>query len=345
MAKLEIIPESIILTKMSDETYFSDKYKDYISNSRLGLLDPKRDGSIEKYLKGFDSSYSDSFALGTAVHNTILQPDYYTISDIQKPNSKLGVFVEKVLDFRQDGLTIEKSIQKASKVIGYYSGKMSEKRIKTAIKGGLSFYLKRNKLENSDKIMYLSKSVADKYEKCIFSLGKDQEICNTLKPQGLLSTPEVFNEYAILCDLKVTLDDGSVVDIKAKAKIDNFTLDHEENVVTLNDLKTTGRPVSFFMGNKVKMLDEKNEYSWKWIDGSFQKYSYYRQIGMYLWLLQCAIQKEYGYVYKSKANMLVVETIPNFSSKMYSVEDKDISKGLNEMKRFIIHLAEWINKK
>ena len=40
MAVIEIVPESIQLIKMTDEEYFSDKYKDYISNSKLGLLNP-----------------------------------------------------------------------------------------------------------------------------------------------------------------------------------------------------------------------------------------------------------------------------------------------------------------
>ena len=38
MSSIRIIPESIELLKMSDEEYFSDKYKDYVSNSSLSLF-------------------------------------------------------------------------------------------------------------------------------------------------------------------------------------------------------------------------------------------------------------------------------------------------------------------
>ena len=62
---LEIIPESIQLIKMTDEEYFSEKYKDYISNSKLSLIDPTAGGSPEKYLEGFKGSYNESFELGT----------------------------------------------------------------------------------------------------------------------------------------------------------------------------------------------------------------------------------------------------------------------------------------
>ena len=73
MAQIEIIKESIQLIRMTDEEYFSDKYKDYISNSKLGLFNPAQDGSFEKYKKGFGNKYSDSFALGNAVHCMTLQ--------------------------------------------------------------------------------------------------------------------------------------------------------------------------------------------------------------------------------------------------------------------------------
>ena len=72
MVKIEIIPESIELIKLTDEEYFSNKYKDYISNSKLSLLNPDEEGSIEKYESGFDSKFSDSFELGGAVHAIVL---------------------------------------------------------------------------------------------------------------------------------------------------------------------------------------------------------------------------------------------------------------------------------
>ena len=43
LADIELTPilDSLQLLKITDEEYFSDKYKHYISNSRLGLLNPK----------------------------------------------------------------------------------------------------------------------------------------------------------------------------------------------------------------------------------------------------------------------------------------------------------------
>ena len=98
MVEIEIIGNTIELIKLTDEEYFSPKYKDYISNSRLGFLNEAEGGSEEKFLSGFKSEYSDSFELGSAVHSIILQPDSYFISNITKPSGKLGVFIEEIFN-------------------------------------------------------------------------------------------------------------------------------------------------------------------------------------------------------------------------------------------------------
>ena len=47
----KILPDlnSLKRVDMSDDEYFSDKYKDYVSNSRLKLINPEEGGSPEKY--------------------------------------------------------------------------------------------------------------------------------------------------------------------------------------------------------------------------------------------------------------------------------------------------------
>lgn len=49
--EIKIIPDltSVERKKISDKEYFSNEYKDYISNSRLGLINPEQDGSPNKY--------------------------------------------------------------------------------------------------------------------------------------------------------------------------------------------------------------------------------------------------------------------------------------------------------
>lgn len=67
LADIELVPivETLQLLKITDEEYFSSKYKNYISNSRLRLLNPQQDGSPDKFFTGFvDNGYVSCFELG-----------------------------------------------------------------------------------------------------------------------------------------------------------------------------------------------------------------------------------------------------------------------------------------
>ena len=62
--KITPLMDPLRLQKISDEEYFSKKYSNYISNSRLGLINPEQDGSPEKFFAGFKPVYSAAFDLG-----------------------------------------------------------------------------------------------------------------------------------------------------------------------------------------------------------------------------------------------------------------------------------------
>lgn len=335
--EIEIIPNSIELVKMSDEIYFSEQYKDYISNSKLSLINEEEGGSEEKFFSGFKSSFSDSFELGSAVHALVLQNDFYFISKCNKPTGKLGVFAEEVLKLRSKGYKIKDAVTEASINADYYAAKFSDTRLKTAIKGSLEYYLNRlrlvEKIEGKTPI-YISKPIKEKLNQCLIGISENKKFAEKLKPQGLFEDPQIFNEYAILCEIIVTIDDIPYK-VKIKGKLDNFTVDRENCIVVLNDLKTSGKPSKFFMGNYVKEVSESGEEIQRWYDGSMQRYHYYRQFALYLWLLQAALKQYYDIEYKLEANVLVVETIPNFKSAVYKISNKHIQKGLKEFKDLI----------
>ena len=341
MVTVEIIPESVELIKMSDEEYFS-LYKNYISNSRLGFLNESEGGSEEKFLEGFKSEYSESFELGSAVHSIVLQPDTYFISKITKPSGKLGVFVEHVFNLRQTtDIKLSDAIYKASISADYYSEKLTANRLKTALEKGMKYYFQRlkNKKETYEKFpIYLSDSVKQKAETCINEIYNNKSFIEKIQPTDENITS--CNEYAIFCDVKVTIDDEVYI-VKLKGKLDNFTIDSLSNVVVLNDLKTSGKPAKFFMGNMVKNKLEDGSVKEVWYEGSFQKYHYYRQVALYAWMLQAALKQYYDLVgYKLEVNMLVVETTPNFKTGVFKVGNKYIQAGLKEFKELITKLVK-----
>jgi len=342
MEKIEIIPDSIQLIKMTDEEYFSEKYKDYISNSRLGLINPDQGGSVDLYKQGAKSEYSDSFELGSVVHALTLQPEYYNISDIRKPSGKLGQFADKVFQYEKSGILREHAIKAASLDAKYYAEQLTEKRLETALTSCTPYWKQRAEWESTApttsevQTLFISDVLAKRLYPCLQGIKREPKIEALLCPVGFLETPETFNEYAILAEVDVTIDDV-VVRLKIKAKLDNFTADHELKVLTLNDLKTTGKPLSFFMGNYVKLegLDKK-----VWYDGSFQTYHYGRQMGAYLWLLNCVMHFKYNLDYSLRVNMLVVETSGAFNSGVYPVTKKQVLQGLEEFKKLLILVAK-----
>jgi hypothetical protein len=283
--------------------------------------------------------------LGSAIHAMVLQPDFYHIAEINKPTGKLGLWAESMFQWRQKGYPIEQSSILASTDADYYANKFSTARFKTAVKGSLDFYLKRMKFEKQlDKeTIFLSAPMQFKFEQCMLGVAENDKVMDVLYPLGLISHPEFYNEYAILCEVEY-IDEitGEVIILKLKAKLDNFTIDHETSTVTLNDLKSTGKPASYFMGNYVKVTMESGSSSVEWYDGSFEKYHYNRQIAVYLWLLKHALKQIYDLDYKLKANILVIETVPEFKSKVYPIGGKHIQAGLAEFKNLLTLVVEWM---
>ena len=333
---LEILPDTMQCIKMTDAEYFSEKYREYISNSRLALINPEQGGSPEKYATGFDEGFNASFELGSAVHGMLLQPDEFVIPDINKPTAKLGMFAEEVYKFRQQGNSINDSIELARVSADYYQKGFTENRRRAAIEKSLDFYLKRMKyVEEPNKVpLFLSEKDAETTNSCITSVLANQPMLNYLRPKGIAEDPEVFNEYAILCEVKIKREGEPDQIIKIKAKLDSYYIDHENEEIVLNDLKTTGRPVAWFMGQYITNdLGEQ-----VWAEGSFEKYRYYRQAAFYTWLLQAYYKKKYP-KYKFKTNFLVVETIPNYKCRVFRIQNSWIQLGAKETKKLIILAA------
>ena len=58
--------DTLHLQKISDEVYFSEKYTNYISNSRLSLINPKQDNDPKAFFEGLSkhNKYSDALIFG-----------------------------------------------------------------------------------------------------------------------------------------------------------------------------------------------------------------------------------------------------------------------------------------
>ena len=318
---------------MPDSEYYS--LKGFTSISRLKLLDPRHGGSPQKYSQGFDFGYNESLLLGSAVHAAILQPDDFEISDYQnKPAGKLGFFVEKVYENRKSGMKIVDSIEKASIDANYYAGKLTKKILRNAMKLGLDYYLRLSNgefnPENGKEKYVLSKKLYDSAHACINSINRNGAIQRILS-QNLFEPKEFYNEIALFSDIEVVFPDGVSTIIRFKGKLDSVVCDPEKKILYLNDIKTTSKGLSYFMGYIYNDVP---------YDGVFEHRSYYTQLYIYSVLLQMYFQKILGIDdYTLYTNIFAVETTGEYRSESFRINNSYIELGKKEFKELMVRLA------
>lgn len=325
--KLEPLLDTLRIEKIDDKTYFTSPiYKNRISNSRLGLLNPKTGGSPEKFFSGFKSSFNPSFALGSAVHEQVLQPDLFKLAeDTGKPTAKMGGMADVLYDIYCQREITDEDIIKASDTIEYYKGKMTPDRIKEVREKCATYWENRCKqelnLEEPKEIRYLDLPMLEKAKSCIESLQTNKFVMDLLHPKGLIEDPISECEQAILLDVKATMPNGKEVILHLKAKLDNYTIDKESNIIKVNDVKTHGQMLNTFDDAKVK-------------------YHYNREIAFYMYLLGLIAKHKYNMDNpKKQANYLVVSTVPNFYSKVVPVTMGEIRRGFVELHKLLRYSA------
>ena len=325
--QIEPIIESLRLENISDEVYFSKRFSNYISNSRLGLINPEQDGSAEKFFNGKFNAFSDSLVVGSAVHELILQPEsFFMVDNINRPTAKMGYIADELYRLNNINLTDEDIINAAIKY-DYYGGFLSDKKI-LDIKTKCDEYLTNRRIFeqnlNSDKIpIYLSERHRTCVNSCLESISKSSQIQKLLHPTGLLQQPKNGYERTILLDVNVKYNNENFI-LKLKSKLDQFTIDFENNTIIVNDVKTTGKMVNEF-------------------DEAIHKYHYQRELGMYAYLLSLCAKKFFNLDNpKIKGNFLVVSTIPNYYTKVVPMTKKMYLQGFKEFSQLLKLVAYYV---
>lgn len=324
--KFQIIPiaDSARRERMSDDRYFSEEFSGYISNSRLKYIKPEEGGNI-KLFKNPPKVKTNSLYTGSCVHQRVLQPDEFSLAEkMQKPTAKLGQVIDKIIKYRKDGEAIYESIKKACKDVDYYS-ETWEKKIPEIIKKGFAYYMKAKDLDEGT--ITLDDKNYEVVTSCIASLESNKAIMNKLHPVDIFGVPiKSYNEDALFLDFAIIYK-SKVAILKVKAKADNWSIDEENKLLTLNDLKTSGHYVDSFMKP----------------GGSMEKYSYARQFALYRTMLEEVTKKEYGYNHNwnFECNVLVVQTIGNYASACYRVSDSLLEKGKKEYEDLLKRVAAY----
>ena len=332
---IKLIPvfDSIRRCDMDDDTYFSEKYREYISNSRLKHINPAEGGSPSDY-KQPEQISTQSLSIGSAVHECLLQPESFTLAPkMGKPTAKLGQVADYIYVNRKPDVPIEATIADACRSVGYYVNQINSK-IPFIIEKCTPYWDKLSEprtIKEGVKEIILSDPDYNTVSACLDSCNNNADFINKLHPTNLFGEPlESYNEIAFFMDFIVMYKDKPKEVLKFKMKADNYTVDVENKIVTLNDLKTTSKPVNWFMNE---------EY------GSLVHYHYYRQLALYLWLLQFYCLKHYGASkeagWKFNSNFLVVQTSSECASRCYNLNKYWLNKGFDEGQELLKRIAAY----
>lgn len=325
-----------------DIDYSKFPASDRISNSKLKLINPKEDGSVEKFLKGWDNTYSDSLVLGTAIHALFLEAEDHTLSNyLGKPSGKCGYFIDLLYKFRKrnfklpkkERLTSEEIIQKAAEEADYYKSSFTKKRFQTTMKSGLDYYKKLYKKEfysKDTKVIVLPERLNDIAKKCVLSL-KDNHNISVLYKSDELEEKEILNEFPLFVEINVTFPDETSVIIPFKGILDSVVIDHYNKTVYLNDLKTTSQDIDYMMD---QVLEDES------FNGAFGKGHYYRQFAIYAFLLQMYMDHiRLLSSYNIKCNIIAVETTGSYRAGIFPVNNAYIQEGIKEFKELLVTVA------
>lgn len=251
-----IIPDigSVHREAIDDGEYFGTKYSMFLSNSRLRWINPEEGGSPQLFLNP-PKLRLGALNLGTAIHASVLTPDeYYIAGKIGKPTAKLGLVIDEIaalLKSRKHKFeTFDDLIKQAALNVDYYSNRIDSKI--DFIKATWNEYSAKvealKPLAEGKPILTLSDSDWDTAQNCVKSLKENPAIMSKLHPTDVFGDPiNSYCEDALFMDYVVVYQGKQCATLRFKLKIDNWTIDEENKIVTVNDLKTTGK-------KKIKIL-------------------------------------------------------------------------------------------
>ena len=329
LTQIKITPliDSLKLENISDDEYFSEKYSNYISNSRLGKL--LKDGVQAFFEKFVSQDYNPSFFFGSLLHQQVLQPENFEIIDgVFTPTAKARLMALEL--YKEDGTTpTDDEIKIASYKVGYYKDKLTNNRITEFRNKSNQFWRDRYLYEKSNPIkegskerIYIDEKSYNLLKCCMDSIQKNPDFNKLLYPEGLIEKPYSANERTILLDVQVDIPGYDSKVFKLKSKLDNFTIDKEENIITVNDLKTTSKLAKEF---------------------SPEYFHYQREIGMYSYMLKLCAKKFFNIENPIiKGNFLVVSTIPDYNTIVYAMTPKMFKQGFEEFK-YLLKTVAYFN--
>lgn len=303
-----------------------------ISNSSLTYINPLQGGNPKKFLTFFDDQVEKKISVnmerGTLLHDWHEHPDEFVVSDMVKPEGVMGQWADAVYALLAQS---EGGFQNYNSDIVLLAKGSFYSNIKDPIKAKDNFdkngkdYVE-SLFQANGKIIVTSKTGT--ILKSQIAALQAHKKANHMLFGNVSSTSERKKELEVYWQVDV---EGLDVPLKFKAKLDDSIFDFKNKVVYLNDLKSTGKPVSLFKG-------------------SFISFRYYRQIAFYVnalfqYLLQLGEDpNEWTIV----PRMVAVDNTPQFNVHTFTIAEEWVTQGQEECKNLISRVAwqiknnEWV---
>ena len=231
-----------------------------------------------------------------------LQPEsFYLCEDISAPTAKVGLMADLLwCNSKKGELPPDDLLRQAAITVDYYKGIPTTAQM-SKVKDAIRPYFKaRYKFEQNSTDertpIFLDEKSRDRLLEVMNSLNNNEAIQKLLHPTDLLGDAlPSSNEKTILLNILVKVPDhNEPIELRLKAKLDNYTIDKMSNIITVNDVKTTGKLCSEF-------------------DTAVKSFHYYREIAFYSWLLSLCAKQFFEMENPTiKGNFLVVEMKPNW---------------------------------
>ena len=314
LSDIKITPllDSLQMLKITDKEYFGPKYRNYISNSRLNLL--KYNKYPDKFFAGLVSnSYMPCFEYGSAVHELILQPDYFQlVISVEKPTAKAGALADYL--YEEGKIPTYKKCRDAFKELDYFADSYTNDKADKLIDKCKDYWKERAYYEKNNptdkELIYLSANNITSVSECVKNIQNNQQFQEILQCQDGIN----MNEMAILLNVKVEAPDQKPFIFKLKSKLDNFII--QDNEIQVNDLKTTGKPIGEF-------------------NNAIENFSYYRELAMYSWLLKFVAESKGIKNPRITGNFLTVESFPMYNTQLFPISPLLLNKGLREFSHLL----------
>lgn len=282
------------------------------SNSSLSCIDPDLGGHPKTLYNFFAGEQKESdanyFVTGTLLHEYMENKDNFAINEVEKPSEKLGLVADKFLELINrlplspepfDETTI---LITAIREVGW-NPKWSDEAVVKNSKDIVLPYVKEVLASNGKKI--LTKKTAEILGKCINSIEANETITKLAFNKDT-ETSFSFTEQALYGTYILNLVDK----FRVKGKLDRFTVDTVNKVITLIDYKTTSKPIALFNRS------------------GFNYLKYYRQAAFYRALLAEMFPN-----YKIECYIIAIETTGDFNSAVFKVSDYWLGAGDLEIKQ------------